>query len=182
MHSTHVYIRSFTNPLHTPSTHSPHTPSLSTHSLSTHSPYIHHSPHTYSPHTPHTLRTSTALHALPLHTSPPLPLFTHPPPPPHTHTPLSYTEEKYIVLESLMYPGQHVAVLPDGTVKNPKNSHTGLHARFVPIVMETVSLQTSSHVTYLDCRLKSSGFHPTRFFQCQNVLYPPLLLDDWPLG
>ena len=131
-----------TLPLHTP-THTLTTCTLPLHTPSTHSPYIY-----ISQRTSHTLHTFTTLNAIPLHTSH---TQTPPPPPPphtHTHTPLSYTEEKYIVLESLMYPGQHVAVLPDGTVKNPKNSHTGLHARFVPIAMETVSLQTSSHVMY----------------------------------
>lgn len=136
-----VFILTTNYPVHTlslsthPHTHLQHALSLSIHVPSTHSPCIY-----ISPRTSHTLHTFTTLNALPLHTS-----HTHLPP---THTPLSYTEEKYIVLESLMYPGQHVAVLPDGTVKNPKNSHTGLHARFVPIAMETVSLQTSSHVMY----------------------------------
>ena len=61
---------------------------------------------------------------------------------PHTHAHThvhTLTEEKYIVLESVMYPGQHVGFLPDGVVKAPKETHTGLHARFVPVVLEAVS-------------------------------------------
>jgi hypothetical protein len=37
----------------------------------------------------------------------------------------------HIVLESVQYRGQHVGVLPDGTVKEPGRTGTGQHAQFV---------------------------------------------------
>ena len=39
-----------------------------------------------------------------------------------------------VVLESVQYPGQHVGVLPDGTVKDPAKTGVGQHAQFIPTV------------------------------------------------
>jgi len=90
--------------------------------------------HTHTHAHTHTLHTHTHTHIhIHIHT--------------HTHT---LTEEKYIVLESVMYPGQHVGFLPDGVVKAPKETHTGLHARFVPVVLEAVSRCTQRlHLLYM---------------------------------
>lgn len=40
----------------------------------------------------------------------------------------------HVVLESTQYPGQHVGVRPDGSVKAPTETGTGAHAQFRPIV------------------------------------------------
>ena len=37
------------------------------------------------------------------------------------------------MLESTQYPGQHVGVYPNGTVKEPGKTGTGAHAQFVVI-------------------------------------------------
>ena len=40
-----------------------------------------------------------------------------------------------MALESTMYPGQHVGVLPDGNTKAPGSTGTGQHGRFRTIVI-----------------------------------------------
>ena len=47
----------------------------------------------------------------------------------------------HVVLESTQYPGQHVGVLPDGTMKAPTGTGTGAHAQFRPIVHMEVSFR-----------------------------------------
>ncbi|CAI8042897.1 hypothetical protein GBAR_LOCUS23795, partial [Geodia barretti] len=46
-----------------------------------------------------------------------------------------------VVLESTQYPGQHVGVRPDGSIKPPGQTGTGKHAQFKPILHQQVYLQ-----------------------------------------
>ena len=52
---------------------------------------------------------------------------------------VTYTGGGNVVLESVQYPGQHVGVYPDGTVKEPGKTGTGAHAQFQLIVHKQVS-------------------------------------------
>ena len=45
-----------------------------------------------------------------------------------------------MVLESVQYPGQHVGVYPNGTVKEPGKTGTGAHAQFVLILHGRVNV------------------------------------------
>ena len=49
-----------------------------------------------------------------------------------------------VVLESVQYRGQHVGVLPNGTVKEPGRTGTGQHAQFV-----LITLSTANTVSYI---------------------------------
>ena len=51
------------------------------------------------------------------------------------------TENAYMAFESVMYPGQRLGILPDGTVKDPTQTGTGPHGRFIPIIISGVSSQ-----------------------------------------
>lgn len=48
----------------------------------------------------------------------------------------AYLDEKSIALESTVYPGQFVGILPDGSVRV---SDGGTHSRFVPFAQSSVS-------------------------------------------
>lgn len=41
---------------------------------------------------------------------------------------------KYLLFESVVYPGKHVGVVPDGIVKAPQSTHEGGHGQFTPKV------------------------------------------------
>ena len=45
---------------------------------------------------------------------------------------LSLLPEGSVVLESVVFPGQHVGILPDGEPKPPEHTGRGEHGRFTP--------------------------------------------------
>ena len=45
------------------------------------------------------------------------------------------------MLESVRFPGQHVGVLPDGSIKPPTQTGKGPHAQFKPTLHQRVSLE-----------------------------------------
>ena len=45
-----------------------------------------------------------------------------------------YIAEGHVVLESVMFPGQHVGVRESGEVKKPNHTGKGKHGQFTPIV------------------------------------------------
>ena len=51
----------------------------------------------------------------------------------------SCTDGQYVCLESVKYPGQHVGVLPDGSVKPPHQTGKGPHGRFIASALSAVS-------------------------------------------
>ena len=57
----------------------------------------------------------------------------------HTHTHAHTDGGQYVCLESVKFPGQFVGILPDGTVKPPANTKTGLHGRFTVSLHYNVS-------------------------------------------
>ena len=48
---------------------------------------------------------------------------------------MSVVEGDSIALESVVYDGHHVGILPDGSAKAPGSTGTGQHGRFVPVVI-----------------------------------------------
>ena len=48
----------------------------------------------------------------------------------------------YLVLESRVFPGQHVGILPNGSAKPPNQTGTGDHARFCPKVIQPSPYRT----------------------------------------
>ena len=63
----------------------------------------------------------------------------------HTHTLThTHTEGRFACLESATCPGQFVGILPNGTVKPPANTKTGLHGRFTVSAHSTQSYPTPS--------------------------------------
>ena len=52
---------------------------------------------------------------------------------------VTYAGGGNVVLVSVQYPGQHVGVYPDGTVKEPGKTGTGAHAQFVVIKHKKVN-------------------------------------------
>lgn len=57
-----------------------------------------------------------------------------------------FTVDGHIVLESVQYRGQHVGVLPDGTVKEPRRTGTRNHAQFI------LHMHKSVKVSFRDLR------------------------------
>lgn len=51
-----------------------------------------------------------------------------------------FTVDGHIVLESVQYRGQHVGVLPDGTVKEPGRTGTRNHAQFTLHIHRSVKV------------------------------------------
>ena len=47
-----------------------------------------------------------------------------------------------VAFESVMSPGNHVGILPDGTIKLPNQTGTGQHAKFTPSVYYRVRIRS----------------------------------------
>ena len=54
------------------------------------------------------------------------------------------TVQGHVVLESVQYRGQHVGVLPDGTVKAPGRTGKGQHAQFVLTLHKSIKVSLLS--------------------------------------
>ena len=59
------------------------------------------------------------------------------------------TVQGHIVLESAQYRGQHVGVLPDGTVKAPGRTGKGQHAQFVLTLHKSIKVSLFSSTMHL---------------------------------
>ena len=64
----------------------------------------------------------------------------------------------HIVLESVQYRGQHVGVLPDGTVKEPGRTGTGQHAQFVLTLHKSTKVSLLLILTRTFCSPASAQF------------------------
>ena len=62
------------------------------------------------------------------------------------------------MLESVTYRGQHVGVLPNGTVKEPGRTGTGRHAQFVLNIHKSVKVSVII-ITFM-MSLKTYFFEP----------------------
>ncbi len=51
---------------------------------------------------------------------------------------------RYVCLESVMHPGQHVGIMPVGNVKSPGQTRKGLHGRFTPTLYTPCTSPPSS--------------------------------------
>ena len=57
-----------------------------------------------------------------------------------------------VALESTMYPGQHVGILPDGSSKAPGSTGTGAHGRFMPMVLSQEAVVVCINVCVFSVR------------------------------
>ena len=74
-------------------------------------------------------------------------ILSTPPPPSSTHT---HTDGgQYVCLESVKFPGQFVGILPDGTVKPPANTKTGLHGRFTVSALSPLQVRFKVQISPL---------------------------------
>lgn len=61
--------------------------------------------------------------------------------------------DDHVVLESVQYRGQHVGILPDGTVKEPGRTGTGKHAQFILSTITTNTVSYCSWERIINCHL-----------------------------